>query len=428
MRILLCVYSCNPYQGREQGRGWNCAWHLAQLGHEVWALTKASNQSVIERSLAEHSLPNLHFIYIDDHPWIQQLKASQLGKMKTRSLQRSLEQLGYLLWQRQAYQTALQLTQTHEFDVVHHLTMSVLTGGSLLWKLNKPFVFGPAGGGQTAPAAFKRYFLNQWKSEARRSFVIEKVLPLNPILRRTVSHTDLNLVTNRETADLAFKLGAKRVEFLLQTGLPDRYFPPGFPRRQPSPELRLLWVGVIEPRKALPLALEALAKVDPAIPFKLTILGSGSVQSQIPGLAAQLNLTDKLDCRGYVSWEAVRQECLNSDVMLFTSLRDTCPAQVIEAMAVGLPIVTVDHQGVHDLVPQDAGIKIAVTQPEETSTAMAKAIEWMYHHPAERVEMGRAAYEFAKTQVWEKKARKLVEYYGEVLRQAKPVAAQSAQP
>lgn len=404
MRVLLSAYACEPERGAEPGNGWNWSWHLAKLGYEIWVMTRPSGQKAIDKALASQPMPNLRFIYIDDPTWPKRYIKGKIAIFTQ-----------YFVWQKQAYSVALQLDKEYGFDLVHHVTFGSVTGGTWLWRLNKPFIFGPVGGGQVAPPAFKKYFVDQgqWRMEALRSLAV-KVVPLNPSSRRTLSRADLVLVTNRDTFDLARQLGAQRVEFFFDTGLPQEYFAQDPPTRSTSQEIRVLWVARLQPRKALTLALEALAKVNPLIPYRLTIVGGGNLSNYVPGWIKEFGLEDRVEYRNQVPWTEVKNAYLNSDVFLFTSLRDSCPAQLLEAMSQALPVIILDHHGGRDLVPTGAGIKVPVANPTETVNALAQAVEYMFKHPKERLQMGRIGYEFAKTQTWTQKALKMNEYYEEL--------------
>ncbi len=405
MRVLLSAYACDPERGSEPAFGWNWAWHLAELGHEVWVLTRPNGQKAIEQVLASQPMLNLHFVYFEQSSWSQRYFKG-----------RSVVFTRYFEWQKQAYSVALRLDKEEEFDLVHHVTLGSITGGTWLWRLNKPLIFGPVGGGHIAPPAFKKYFGNQWEwfTETVRSFAVQRVVPFNPSSRRTVSRADLVLVTNSETFDLAQQLGARRVEFFFDTGLPQDYFPQEVPTRSTSQELRVLWVGSVNPRKALPLSLEALGRVNPLIPFRLTILGSGRLSKYISSWVKEFDIEGKVDYRGRVPWAEVKNAYLDSDVFLFTSLRDSFGSQLLEAMSQGLPVITLAHQGAQDFVPAGAGIKVPVTNPTETVNAIAQAVEYMFKNPQERLEMGRIGYEFAKDQTWKQKALEMNKYYEEL--------------
>ena len=96
-----------------------------------------------------------------------------------------------------------------EIDLAHHVTWGSLIGGSRLWKLNVPFVFGPVGGGQVAPRAFKQYFPTRWRQESARTFITENLLPLLPATKKMLKHTALLLATNSDTLHIANRMGAR---------------------------------------------------------------------------------------------------------------------------------------------------------------------------------------------------------------------------
>ncbi len=404
-KILIVAYECVPNAGSEMGRGWNFPLHLAKLGHEVWVLSRMNPN---DKAITSLSMPNLHFIQVDFPAWVKFCKPYEL-KISWLIL------LSYLAWQRQAYKIALELDENHKFDIVHHVTLANLRGGSWLRKLNKPFIFGPVGGGQIAPPAFKKYFLKGWASEAFRSFTIQHLSPFNPLLSKTMKQADLVLAANRDTADLARRSGARRVELFFDCGLPEDYFSEEACTRLTSPELRLIWVGQLIPRKGLPLALDALSKVKPSIPFKLTILGKGYMSNYIPEWIQEFSLEDRVEYLGSIPWIEVKNKYQNSDVFLFSSLRDSAGNVLFEAMSQALPVITLNHHGSGDIVPDHAGIKVPVTNPTDTVNALAQAVEYMYENPNKRLEMGKMAYEFAKTQTWSQKAIKMSMHYKEII-------------
>lgn len=407
MKVLLCAYACSPNRGSEAGMGWNWSWHLAELGHEVWVLTTPEEKDSIEQELASRPVPNLHFVYVETPAWLKRYVKGQLVALYGYYAH-------YLGWQKQAYKMALCLEEKHNFDLVHHVSWGGVNTGSWLCYINKPFIFGPVGGGQVAPPAFKKYFFKYWRLETIRSFMV-KLIKFNSFARATISRSELVLAANSDTVKLAQELGARRVEYFIDIGLPENYFPPKPPiRSTSSQELRLVWVGGIFPRKGLPLALEALTQVGKQIPWKMTILGGGFLSNYVPIWIKEFGLENRVTYGELIPWIEVKDAYLNHDVFFFTSLRDSTGMQLLEALAQGLPIIGLDHQGVKDFVPDDAAIKIPVTNPNETVQGLAKAIEYMFEHPEKRLEMGLIGYEFAKMYTWKQNAIKMSEYYQEI--------------
>ncbi|GAB2779020.1 hypothetical protein GCM10027175_16710 [Hymenobacter latericoloratus] len=367
----------------------------------MWCLTTPDGQANITAFLATHEvkLPaeQLRFLFVAVPAWVQFLYRWQFGVY-----------LHYLVWQYQAWRQARHLSQTVTFDYVHHVTYGSLQMGSWLWRLGKPFVFGPVGGGQQAPAAFRPLIPGWFKTETLRNAISWLLMTFDPNVRQTLRHATLVLAANSETAALARRLGARRVELFLDTGLPESYFPETIPARPPGPVLRLLWLARLYPRKALVLVLDALARVNPRVAFHLTIVGDGPLGQQVPGWIAQYGLTDRVTWRGAVPWLEARAAFLEHDVFLFGSLRDSFASQFLEAMATGLPIVTLDHQGAHDFIPAAGAIKVPVTTPEATANALARAVEYLHDHPAARHTMGQAGYRFARTQTWAARTYRLL--------------------
>ena len=251
MKILLSAYVCKPNRGSEDGYGWNWAKSLAEMNHDVWVLTLAECQELIEQETQVQSRSNLHFVYLKPP---NEPPSNFWDRIMSRT--RFNWQYSYFRWQHEALNIAQKLDRKFDFDLIHHVTWGSVTAGSRLWRLNKPFVFGPVGGGQTAPATLKKYFLKQWRNEMLRSLLFSKFAKLNWFFRQTVSQADLVLATNIDTYELALRSGGRRVELFFDPGLPEDYFPQQFPVRKVEPELKLLWVGGI-----IPMTTDASSKI-----------------------------------------------------------------------------------------------------------------------------------------------------------------------
>ncbi|GAB3296311.1 glycosyltransferase family 4 protein [Hymenobacter tenuis] len=411
MNILISAYACNPVNGGEAGGGFHWTWQTALHGHHVWCLTTPEGKTDVENFVAKHghelSAAQLQFIYVAVPAWVQFLYRWQFGVY-----------LHYLVWQYLAWRQARTLSQQVSFDYVHHATYGSLQMGSWMWRLGKPLIFGPVGGAQKAPVAFRSFIPDWFKTETMRNAISWLLMTFDPNVRQTLRHATLVLAGNSETAALAKKLGAQRIEMFVDSGLPESFFPAAFPQREPGPVLRLLWLGRLFPRKGLVLALEALSRVDTRIPFHLTIIGDGPLGPQVNGWIERYGLVDNVTWRGTVPWTEVKEAFLAHDAFLFGSLRDSFASQFLEAMATGLPIITLDHQGAHDFIPAAAGIKVPVTTPDAAANAMARAVEYLYNHPEERLSMGRAGYEFARTQTWSARSERLLQRVSSLLHSA----------
>ncbi len=167
------------------------------------------------------------------------------------------------------------------------------------------------------------------------------------------------------------------------------------------------------PIKGLVLALKAVQKVQ--VPVHLTIVGNGPLGPKVLDLIRSYGLEDKVDWWGQVPWMGVKKAYETNDVFLFTSLRESFGAQLLEAMAYGLPIITLNHFGARDFVPDAASIKVPVTNPEDVANNLARSIDTLWHFPLERERMGKASYEFAQSQTWDRRVEKLSKIYDQLI-------------
>jgi glycosyltransferase involved in cell wall biosynthesis len=114
----------------------------------------------------------------------------------------------------------------------------------------------------------------------------------------------------------------------------------------------------------------------------------------------------------------MREAFLGAHAFVFTSLRDSFGTVVLEAMAHGLPVVTLDHQGVGTFLPEAAAIKVPVTTPEDTVRLLAEAIDRLAADEALRLRMAQAAWRFAQAERWDRRAERMLALYEEVLSHA----------
>lgn len=398
-KVLLSAYACDPSKGSEPGNGFNWANQLALLGYEVYCVTTSKGKGAIEKELGATNNPR--FIYVDLPFGLDSIYyKSQFGMY-----------LHYFLWQWRAYRSAKKVHNKIMFDVVHHITWGSIQQGSFMYKLAIPFIFGPAGGGQKSPKALKRFFLNAWKSEEKRTYVTEKFKRYNPACFKMIKRANVVLASNRDTKNLAEGLGCENVQLVLDVGLPKSFYPKVMPKRNTDAEsLKLLWVGRFMPRKGLMLLLDVMNELKSHSTIVLTIVGDGEMKNEVLGGIEKYGLTNVF-CVGKVPFTEVTQYYASHDVLVFPSLRDSVGVQLIEAMAYGLPIITLDLNGASLLVAEDRGVKIPVRDADQVITDFAEAIELLSEDRKQLEVMAKNAFAYSKHFIWEEKIKNIAETY-----------------
>jgi len=225
------------------------------------------------------------------------------------------------------------------------------------------------------------------------------------------------IASNRDTVGLVRAMGRSDVKLQSDAAVTESFLAlqPRWSTKQAS-SVRLLWVGTIRPRKGMSIALNALAKVQCSA--TLTIVGPSPNEGAVRQMIADLGLTERVQWAGRrLPWSEVREFYLKHDALLFTSVRESCGVQLLEAMALGMPVITLDLHGARDFVPDQAGIKVAVTTPGGVVRDLAAAVDrFAQLSPEERNAMSEVAWTFAEKNTWTARAEEFVRLYEQLVK------------
>jgi glycosyltransferase involved in cell wall biosynthesis len=242
------------------------------------------------------------------------------------------------------------------------------------------------------------------------------VAKYNPFIIFSTYMAKKILVVNRETEEkIVFRNKTVR---MLETGISENLLSSqDFSKKmrlEVAEEMSILWIGTLEPHKAPILFLDAIQKVQSKI--RVTIIGKGCLKNIIINRIKELGIDDKVKIIDFVKYSDIFKYYKLSDLLVFTSLRDTSGNVVLEAMSQRVPVIAFDHQGMHDILTDECAIKIPVTDYQTMVDELAKAIDTLAINPQLRTRMGKAAIQRIKeVYLWDQKARRMVEIYKEVL-------------
>ena len=115
------------------------------------------------------------------------------------------------------------------------------------------------------------------------------------------------------------------------------------------------------------------------------ICGRGEQRDALEAEARQLGIWEHVHFLGYR--HDVPELCRCSDIFAFMSFREGMPVALMEAMSCGLPAVCSKIRGNTDLIEHGVDGLFAENTPEGVAAAILK----LYHDPALREQLGRAA-------------------------------------
>ena len=113
----------------------------------------------------------------------------------------------------------------------------------------------------------------------------------------------------------------------------------------------VLYVGELIKLKGVNHLLAALQRVYHEYSHvSLTIIGDGDCRTELGDMAEEMGIADCVEFTGFLKPEKVKEHMLKSDVLVLPSMTEGLPRVIIEAMAVGLPIIATDVGSVRELV------------------------------------------------------------------------------
>lgn len=125
-----------------------------------------------------------------------------------------------------------------------------------------------------------------------------------------------------------------------------------------SDEIKILSVGRLTGQKGYEYALKGIAELRKrtTVYIKYTVIGSGSLEKELKQLALDLQLDDIVTFMGPQPQQIVKSKLRQADVFLLPSVRDEVgmmegiPVAIMEAMAMGIPVVSTYHSGIPELI------------------------------------------------------------------------------
>lgn len=350
LSLLINAYACSPNMGSEPGMAWNWCVNLAKYC-ELHIITEGEFRDKIEAALP--TLPqgkNMHFYY---HPVSEEIRKMCWNQGDWRFYKY------YKEWQWKTYLIAKDICQKTHIDILHQLNMIGFREPGYLWKIpDIPFVWGPVDAKESFPLAYL-----EGASLKTKLFIQLK----NAITKWQLQHAKrVRLAVKRASCVISASSNSQQAfkkyyqidsPLLNETGCYIQKHP--IIDKSQKEYFDVLWVGKLDFRKQLSLALRSIAATkNPHI--KLHIVGGGN-NFIYQTLAKELGIESQCKWYGAISHEEVQTIMQKSDVFFFTSVAEGTPHVVLEAISNNLPVVCFNTCGQGDSVNEKVGRKIELS-------------------------------------------------------------------
>lgn len=391
--ILVSAYGCEPLKGSEPGVGWNWVLQMAK-NNRIHIITRANNQEPIEKHLPKDIGRNIVFHYYDTPKFIKNLKNKAKGLY-----------LYYFCWQIGIIPLVRNILKHEKVDYTMHLTFGSMWMPTFLPLFSTPFIWGPVGGGDCEPKSFIKVLPLKQRIMQSARYVMNALSFLNPFIVIPAMRAKAILARTPNSAKVIPRCWQRKTRVILETAMEETIFQYKHKQRDDN-EIRMITTGRLLPNKNILTAVRALKHISKDFKLSLTIVGSGYQKIAIEAEVTQSGWVDRVHIISEMSRLEVLHLVEQSDIFLFPSLREGGSWSLMEAMAIGLPVICLNWAGMSVTTDDDCAIRLPVSNPEQMPKDMAAAIIKLIENPKLRKQMGEAGRKRIKEVFnWEEKGR-----------------------
>jgi len=391
----MLAYACDPLGSGEHWLGWGWARTAAQIANVV-LYTRSDSRRALE-GLCDASGIELRCV---DLPGIARAISQNFGAPGS-------------WWRKVAWAKAAAKAVARrkpEFHCVHQTTFHTFRVPFYAASLGLPSLWGPIGGGESAPDGFGNFLGSAARSEHRRD-QLNRLWLRWPSVSESLHRAGIIYVSNRTTLEFLPQFARSKCIVVPANTVRDEDLITDLPtRKHTKSELRLVYAGNCVATRCLPLVFEAMKGVDN---LQLTVAGEGPALTEWKKSAAtsgaSIAFTGKLDR------DRLKSLYNKADALVFPALRDSGGSALLEAMSIGLPVVCLDWGGPGEVVDADSGIKVTVHNPDQVIRDLRGAFVRLRDDTEIRARLARHGAKRTRSQfTWDSKRRLLEQTYSEL--------------
>ncbi len=416
IRTLLIAEGANPALTSASLVGWSCVQALGKVTNAHIVTEMRNEADFIKAGMTSKDFTAINARRSQGFFW----KIGDIlrgGKDLGWTTHAAMAILAYPFFERALWKQFRTQLEAGEFDLVHRiLPLSPMTPSWLSKKLAKigvPFIVGPLNGGVPWPKdfAYMQAKEKEWVGKFRN---LAKWLPGAGDTRE---YATAIIAASRTTWREINPSHHSKTVFIPENAIETSKFAP-IEKPSPTAPLKVAFVGRLVPLKGVDMIIEAAAPLAREGKLILDIIGDGPERASLQELVTKENVGPQIKLEGWVSHAELGDRLRQSDVFAFPSVREFGGGAVLEAMALGLVPIVLDHGGPVELVPTQTGFTLPMTSRENIVKMMRDLFTKLASDPIPLGQMGRNAQSHIRHYyTWEAKADQMLEVYKWVLGQ-----------
>lgn len=342
--ILISAYGCEPFIGSESGVGWHWVLEMAKY-NKLFVVTRENNKDKIEPNLPISIRKNVEFYYYDAPSIFLRLKHRDKGLY-----------FYYTVWQIGIVKVIKKIIKKEKIDYTMHLSFGSFWMPTFLPFFKVPFIWGPLGGGDCVPKSFLNTLPFKDKIIQSSRYLLKATSFINPLVAIPAKKAIAILARTYDSALVIPKKHRRKVKVILETAMSNDIF--NIEKKKGNDKTELIYTGRLVPIKNVCSIVKAINNIPPKYSVHLTIIGKGPDKAKIENYIEQNNLADRITLLEEIPRLQVLNKLAESDIYLFPSLHEGGSWALMEAMAIGLPVICLDCTGMHTITSDDSAIRI----------------------------------------------------------------------
>jgi glycosyltransferase involved in cell wall biosynthesis len=368
VRVLIVSENISMQMGGESSLPYYYAKLFQERNVEIWLVCHERVETEVRASFAD--IPD-RLIFIRDST-LQKLafRWSQVLPYRIRDL--FVGQAIHLSTQIRIRKIARDLAKRGLIDVVLEPAPITPKGISFMYDIGVPVAIGPMCGGMNFPPAFvdlDSKLTRMMVSVGRHLSQLAATLVPGKLRAKVL------MVANESTLRALPRYCAGQVVRIFESGVDLNIWRQEDTDDRRSDDVHFVFSGRFVDWKGVQYLVNAFALAAKEEPrCRLDLIGGGEYEQEIRAIVSREGIESLVRFHGWRSRAEAAQIVRKTDVFVMPSLRECGGTAILEAMALGKPVIVANWGGPADYVNPSCGILVDVSSKEEFVTGLSAAI------------------------------------------------------
>jgi glycosyltransferase involved in cell wall biosynthesis len=412
LRILMVVENASLKMGGESSKSIELFRRLRQKNINLWLICHARCRNDLKELFPSES-DFKHIYFVEDS--LLQVLLYRLGKrLQYRIRDLVVGQLIHLITQIRARKIARQIIKEKGIQLIFQPAPLAAKAVSCMHGLEVPLVVGPLCGNLELPLAFKSkdtwYTRGIIKIMRKASLLLHWVFPGK-------KQADTIIYSDQSALDALPSNCRGNTVQMLEPAVDTRLWHVRDNTHHADDPVRFIFLGRLCDWKGVEYLVEAFTKVSQNSDIILDIVGDGELREELETRVREKGLSRNVTFHGWKNHTECIELLEKSDVFIMPSLRESGGHAVLEAMALGLPVIVTNWGGPAHTVSPECGFLINPDSKKSFVNGLVEAMTRLLESPELRCDMGDKAvariHELGLD--WDQKCDRFIEIFNETI-------------